>query len=83
VARGDVKEGVVATAHPLLPALSDRDLVLRYTTDGWRVEDATGRQVCETLASIAEARLIARTVVPEGGRVWVCRPTGWTLIDED
>lgn len=71
------------TAHPLLPNLSDRDLVVRHTQTGWLVADATGRQVCELLDSIAEARLIARTLVLEGGRIWVCRPTGWMLIDED
>ena len=79
----DVKRDVVATAHPLLPNLSDRDLVLRHTAAGWFVEDAAGRPVCETLASIAEARLIARTLVAPGGRVWVCRSSGWGLIDED
>jgi len=79
----DVQQDVVATAHPLFPNLSDRDLVLRHTPAGWLVEDASGRPVCETLTSIAEARLIARTLVPAGGRVWVCRSTGWGLIDED
>lgn len=74
---------MLATAHPLLPNLSDRDLVLRHTPAGWIVEDAHRRPVCETLASIGEARLIARTLGPEGGRVWVCRSSGWALIDED
>jgi hypothetical protein len=83
VPRRHVQVDVVATAHPLLPNLSDRDLVLRHTPSGWLVEDASGWPVYETLASIAEARLIARTLVPEGGRVWVCRPSGWALIDED
>lgn len=73
----------MTTAHPLLPNPSDRDLLARKTTCGWRVEDATGRQVCETLASVAEARLVARTLVAEGGRVWMCRAGSWSLIDED
>lgn len=83
MAGGHVKVSVVATGHPLLPKLSDRDIVLICTTAGWRVENAAGRQMCETLASIAEARLIARTVVPDGGRVWVAGRNGWTLMDED
>ena len=73
----------MASLHPLLPRLTNRDLVLRNTTEGWLVEDAAGHQICETLDSIAEARLIGRTFVPPRGRVWVCRDDGWTLLDED
>jgi len=47
------------------------------------VEDATGRRICETLQSIAEARLIGRTFVPPRGRVWVCREKEWSLLDDD
>ena len=75
--------GVVASLHPILPRLTNRDLVLRNTAEGWLVEDATGRQICETLDSIAEARLIGRTFVPSRGRVWVCRDDGWTVLDDD
>lgn len=73
----------MATLHPMLPRLSHRDIVLRDTTHGWRVEDATGRPMCESLASIAEARLIGRTFVPARGKVWMCRTTGWVLLDDD
>ena len=75
--------GVVATMHPLLPKLTNRDIVLRDTTTGWLVEDANGRPICETLDSIAEARLVGRTFVPPRGKVWVCRKEGWQLLDED
>jgi hypothetical protein len=47
------------------------------------VEDATGRRICETLQSIAEARLIGRTFVPPRGRVWICREQEWSLLDDD
>ena len=76
-------KNVVASLHPLLPRLTKLDLVLRSTTEGWFVEDATGRQICETLDSIAEARLIGRTFVQPRGRVWVCRDEGWTLLDDE
>jgi hypothetical protein len=75
--------GVVALLHPILPHLTNRDLVLRSTREGWLVEDATGHQICETLDSIAEARLIGRTFVLPRGRVWVCREDGWALLDDD
>ena len=73
----------MASLHPLLPRLTNRDLVLRSTTEGWLVEDAAGHRICETLDSIAEARLIGRTFVPPRGRVWVCCEDGWTLLDDD
>jgi len=73
----------VATLHPLLPKLATRDIVLRDTTVGWLVEDANGCPICETLDSIAEARLVGRTLVPARGKVWVCRKEGWELLDED
>jgi len=63
--------------------LTDRDVLVRSTADGWRVEDARGRPICETLSSIAEARLVGRTCVPARGRVWVRGPHGWVLLDED
>jgi len=58
-------------------------MVLRDTTTGWLVEDPNGRPMCETLGSIAEARLLGRTFVPARGKVWVCRTDGWELLDED
>ncbi|WP_239488597.1 hypothetical protein [Luteitalea sp. TBR-22] len=67
----------------LPPKLSSRDLVLRQTGQGWRVEDATGRQVCETLSSMAEARLIGRTFAVGRARVWVYRQERWSLLDGD
>jgi hypothetical protein len=73
----------VASLHPILPQLNNRDLVLRSTTQGWLVEDASGRQICETLESMAEARLVSRTFVLPRGRVWVCRSEGWAVLDED
>jgi hypothetical protein len=79
----DVQRGVVPALHPILPQLTTRDIVLRATTVGWLVEDAHGRPICETLDSIAEARLVGRTFVPARGKVWVCRKEGWALLDED
>jgi hypothetical protein len=73
----------VTTPHPRLPHFVALDLRVRHAPEGWLVEDAGGRRLYDTAASLAEARLIARTVVPEGGRVWVRQSTGWTLIDED
>jgi hypothetical protein len=73
----------VASPHPLLPRLTGRDLVLRSTKEGWLVENSAGLRICETLDSIAEARLIGRTFVPPRGRVWVCRDEEWSLLDDD
>lgn len=73
----------VASIQPVLPKLSTRDLVLRESGTGWLVEDASGRQICETLTSIAEARLIGRTFVPARGRVWVCQAGRWAPLDDD
>jgi hypothetical protein len=70
-------------AHPLLPAVTDRDLLVRHTADGWRVDDGYGRPICETLASIAEARLIGRTCVSARGRVWLRDLHGWVVLDDD
>ncbi len=73
----------MGATHPLLPKVAPRDLVLRSTPKGWLVEDAKGRQICETLDNIAEARLVGRTFVAPRGRVWVCDAGGWSLLDED
>lgn len=73
----------MVSLHPLQPKISTRDLVLRQTGDGWDVEDATGRRICETLSSMAEARLVGRTFVTSRGRVWVCHSHGWSVLDDD
>ena len=65
------------------PELAPRDLVLRRTSQGWHVMDATGRPVCEVLHSMAEARLIGRTFAMGRGRVWVQEPAGWSVLDGD
>lgn len=65
------------------PELSPLDLVLRQTSQGWHVTDASGRPVCEVLHSKAEARLIGRTFAMGRGRVWVHEPTGWSVLDGD
>jgi hypothetical protein len=67
----------------MIPRLRPGDLVLRSTDVGWRVEDAGGRQICEVLHTIAEARLIGRTFVAPRGRVWICERAGWSLLDPD
>lgn len=67
----------------MLPQLTHRDLVLRRTSGGWRIEDAAGRQLCDTVWSTAEARLVGRTFVPVQGRLWMCVREGWVLVDDD
>lgn len=76
-------QGLVGPPHPFLPRVSSRDLVVRRTADGWLVEDASGRPICEILRSLAEARLVSRTFVPERGRVWVCDGRDWSVLDDD
>lgn len=78
-----VKEGDVIRLHPRLPRISAGDLVLRQTSQGWHVEDAGGRQICEPLTTMAEARLIGRTFVLGQGRVWVRTTDGWSVLDGD
>jgi hypothetical protein len=73
----------VITPHPRLPHFVAEDVRVRQVPEGWLIEDARGRRLYETAASLGEARLVARTVVREGGRVWLCRRSVWTLIDED
>jgi hypothetical protein len=80
---GDRQMCDVITPHPRLPHFVAGDVRVRHVPEGWLIEDAHGRRLYETAASLGEARLIARTVVRQGGRVWVCRRSGWTLIDED
>jgi len=73
----------VGVTQPRLPELASLDLVLRWTSDGWRIEDAHGRGVCDRLDRIAEARLVARTIVSPRGRVWVRDDHGWSVLDDD
>ena len=73
----------MTTYHPVIPMMFQRDLVIRETPGGWRVEDVDGRALCEPLRSLGEARLVGRTFVPAAGQVWVQRGAGWSRLDRD